>query len=89
LFACTIAGTISVQIFAAIVSGLPQVVIDDKGNKDVADPSMYGYILFGFVAFSYLGSCPFFYLAGKHYRSFKLEELRVKEEEEAQALMEN
>jgi hypothetical protein len=48
-------------------------------NKDhtkkvmtINDPKIYGYILWAFVTFSYIGCIPFFMLAGKHYRAEKL-----------------
>jgi len=42
-------------------------------------PERYGYILCAFVFFSYLGSVPFFYLAGNAYKKYLIK----KEEEEA------
>jgi len=59
LFFATLAGTASTTLAGAFISGLDA---SKKGNE-----YLYGYILFGFVCFSYGGSIPFMWLAGKSY----------------------
>jgi hypothetical protein len=46
----------------------------------IDDPRNYGYVLFGFVTFSYVGSCPFFYLAGLNYKKVKKAQLAAEQE---------
>ena len=77
LFFTTISGTISTFLLGQFVETYSLKVI----------PQRYGYILCAFVFFSYLGSIPFFYLAGNSYK--KLLEKKKKEEEEAAALLAN
>jgi hypothetical protein len=43
-------------------------------------PERYGYILCAFVCFSYLGSLPFFFLAGRSYTAI----VKKKREQEAE-----
>jgi len=69
LFFATVAGTIATELL-----GVLQTQLKAKEN-----PSLYGYILFGFVCFSYGGSIPFMWLAGKHYKIFKEKEDAEKE----------
>ena len=69
LFFTTISGTISTAL-----CGTFQTAFD--GNEY---PERYGYILFGFVCFSYLGSIPFFYLSGNSYKAFKERQLLEEE----------
>lgn len=42
------------------------------------NPALYGPLIFAFVFFSYLGSVPFWYMAGKEYKKF-IEEKRLRE----------
>lgn len=62
LFA-TLAGTLSTTLLDALNTYL--------GAADHVET--YGYTLAGFTLFSYLGSVPFFYLAGKSYTEFQNE----------------
>ena len=55
LFFCTISGTISSAALGAWVN-----TYDPKNN-----PKYYGYFICFFVLFSYIGSLPFFVLAGR------------------------
>ena len=64
LFCCTVAGTIS-----TLLLGFLQDQYNAKENR-----YLYGYILCAFVVFSYAGSLPFFYLAGRCYTTFKKKE---------------
>jgi len=64
LFFATVAGTIATELLSVL-----QTAFKAKEN-----PEYYGYILFAFVCFSYGGSIPFMYLAGKHYKAFKEKE---------------
>jgi hypothetical protein len=36
----------------------------------LANPALYGPLIFGFVLLSYLGSVPFWWQAGKDYKKF-------------------
>lgn len=67
LFFTTISGTISTFLLGQFVE-----TYDLAHHRE-----RYGYILCAFVFFSYLGSVPFFYLAGNSYR-----DLNIKREEE-------
>lgn len=69
LFFTTISGTISTFLLGQFV----QTYELDKY------PERYGYILCAFVFFSYLGSIPFFYLAGNSYKDM-LEKKKREEE---------
>jgi len=69
LFCTTIAGTISTALL-----GYLENAYNAKEN-----PSAYGYILCVFICFSYGGSIPFFFLAGKSYEKFKIKEAKEKE----------
>jgi MFS family permease len=69
LFFTTISGTISTFLLGQF-----------SETWDVKNyPARYGYILCAFVFFSYLGSIPFFYLAGNSYKEF-LHRKKVEEE---------
>ena len=68
LFFTTMAGTISTALL-----GVLSEAYDTKGH-----PERSGYIMCAFVFFSYLGSVPWFYLAGLSYR----DHLKKKELEE-------
>lgn len=46
----------------------------------LANPTLYGPILTGFVALSYLGSIPFWWNAGKHYKNHMEEADKQKED---------
>ena len=72
LFAATIAGTISTALAGAIGSAYSTTT--DKENY-----YLNGWILCGFVIFSYGGSIPFMLLAGKSYTKFKQAEKAEKE----------
>jgi len=63
LFYCTIAETISPAIISLIINFI--------GGANIA-PSFYGKIISIFVLIGYCGAIPFFYLAGKSYKKFKL-----------------
>ena len=78
LFFATVSGTISTTLL-----GFLQDHYDAKNNV-----SQYGYILCIFVVLAYGISIPFFYVAGKSYTAFKLNENREKEEEEARKIAE-
>ena len=69
LFFATVAGTIATELLGVLANSL--------NAKE--HPELYGYILFGFVCFSYGGSIPFMWLAGKHYKAFKEKEDAEKE----------
>ena len=69
LFFATVAGTIATELL-----GVLQTQLKAKEN-----PELYGYILFSFVLFSYAGSIPFMWLAGRHYTAFKIKEDEEKE----------
>jgi hypothetical protein len=56
LFFTTLAGTYSTFLLGLIENYYDLRL---KGNE-----YKYGYVIFAFVTFSYLGSVPFFYLAG-------------------------
>ena len=71
LFFTTLAGTLSTFLL-----GQFQETFELK-----AYPERYGYILCAFVFFSYLGSIPFFLLAGNSYKAL----LKKKAEEEARS----
>lgn len=73
---CTITGTITAQIVAPIQTWAKGP--DDK--NPVFENS--GLVIMAFVLFSYIGSIPFFYLAGRNYKAYK-ENLRREEAEEA------
>lgn len=45
----------------------------------IANPAMYGPLITAFVAFSYLGSLPFWWRAGANYKKF----MEDKDEENA------
>jgi hypothetical protein len=47
---------------------------EELGKKVAKYPERAGYIMCGLVLFSYLGSIPWFYLAGKSYTEFKRKE---------------
>jgi MFS family permease len=64
LFFATVAGTIATELL-----GVLQTHFEAKKH-----PELYGYILFAFVLFSYAGSIPFMWLAGRHYTAFKIKE---------------
>jgi len=66
LFTATAAGSLSNFLLGTLLDRY-----DAKSN-----PALYGHFLCGFVVFSYLGSLPFFWLAGKHYKIFKEREAR-------------
>ena len=72
LFAATIAGTISTALAGAIGSAY-------NTTKDENNYYLNGWILCGFVIFSYGGSIPFMLLAGQSYVKFKKEEKAEKE----------
>lgn len=63
MFYCTIAETVSPAIISLIINfiGVPNM-----------NPSFYGNIISIFVLIGYGGAIPFFYLAGKSYKKFKL-----------------
>lgn len=63
LFSSTIGGTIG--------TALAQAMFNQFEAKD--HPERTGYILCAFVAFSYLGSMPFFFAAGRNYKAVKEE----------------
>ena len=69
LFFATVAGTIATELL-----GVLQQYYNAKDH-----PELYGYILFAFVLFSYAGSIPFMWLAGRHYTAFKIKEDEEKE----------
>ena len=69
-FCITLAQTISPAIFGAIANSMGAL----------SNPTLYGPILTGFVALSYLGSIPFWWNAGKHYKSHMEAEDKRKEE---------
>ena len=75
LFCCTMGGTISPIIYNALTD---HYIGDDKSKNH-----LFGQILCIFVLFSYLGSIPFFILAGNCYKEFKEREEAEKEAEEA------
>ena len=58
LFA-TFAGTFSTQLMDYLNQSL---------GASSSNPEIYGYTLAAFTAISYLGSIPFFYLAGRSYK---------------------
>jgi MFS family permease len=60
LFFTTISGTISTFLLGQFVQTFK---LDEH-------PERFGYILCSFVFFSYLGSVPFFFLAGKSYKQY-------------------
>ena len=66
LFCVTIAETISTALLGWLLK-----YFDAQSHKE-----MYGYILCAFVTFSYIGSVPFFYLAGRAYKQQMLKERR-------------
>jgi hypothetical protein len=47
----------------------------------LTNPALYGPLITAFVGFSYLGSLPFWYKAGKAYKEF-MEERDAKAKEE-------
>lgn len=69
LFFTTISGTISTFLLGQFA---------ETWNLPL-HPERYGYILCAFVFFSYLGSIPFFYLAGNSYKEF-LHRKKIEEE---------
>ena len=69
LFFTTISGTISTFLLGQFIQ-----TYDLKDHKE-----RYGYILCAFVFFAYLGSGPFFFLAGNSYK----QHLVKKQQEEA------
>jgi hypothetical protein len=70
LFFATMSGTISSALCGASADWF------DTGNH----PERNGYILCGFVFFSYLGSIPFFYLAGLEYKKFMINKYKELEQ---------
>ena len=58
LFFTTLAGTLSTFLL-----GQFEITYELKLH-----PERYGYIMCAFVCFSYLGSVPFFFLAGRSYK---------------------
>ena len=64
LFFCTLGGTVATAI--------AQPLFNHFGVKE--NPQYSGRILACLVTFSYIGSIPFFYLGGRTYTKFKLEE---------------
>lgn len=69
LFFCTLGGTVATGIAQPIFNAF-----------DVSDhPERSGYILCVLVLISYLGSIPFFLLAGHTYTAYKLKEKAEKE----------
>jgi len=68
LFFATVAGTIATELL-----GILQKSFEAKEH-----PERYGYILFAFVLFSYGGSIPFMWLAGKHYNTFMIKQIEEK-----------
>ena len=61
LFFTTMAGTLSTALLGEY----------EDVFETAKYPARYGYIMCAFVLFSYLGSIPFFYLAGRSYEKFK------------------
>ena len=74
LFFATVAGTIATELLSVL-----QTHFDAKHH-----PPLYGYILFAFVLFSYAGSIPFMWLAGRHYTIFMEKKNAEKAEAERQ-----
>lgn len=66
-FCVTVAETISTALLGWMLK-----YFDAQSHKE-----MYGYLLCAFVAFSYIGSVPFFYLAGRSYKHQMLKEKRL------------
>ena len=64
LFFCTIGGTVATAVAQVLFESF-----DVSNNRQRS-----GYILCVLVLFSYLGSIPFFFLAGKSYTAFKRKE---------------
>jgi len=69
---CTITGTITAQIVGPIETWA-------IGPKDHEQYKYSGIVIMSFVLFSYLGSIPFFFLAGKNYKEHKM---RLRREQE-------
>merc|ERR1712137_1484608 len=59
-FCITLAQTISPVIFGAIANNMGALT----------NPKLYGPLITSFVGLSYLGSIPFWYMAGKNYNKF-------------------
>ena len=76
LFMCTVAGTIA----NALLGQLQSHYID---KEDASTNKYYGTFLCYFVIFSYGGSLPFFWLAGRSYTQVKEKEARESEAREA------
>ena len=73
---------ISVYFFAiTLPQTISPVIFGWFANKFgvLANPAMYGPLITAFVAFSYLGSLPFWWRAGKNYKKF----MEEKDEENA------
>ncbi len=86
LFCATIGGTISTALLGVLNE---EVVMKDAmgnpcfgpdGKAAPCRPEWYGYGLMIFVAFAYIGSVPFFFLAGRNYKAYKEEQDRVARE---------
>jgi len=61
-FSITIAQTIAPAIFGIMCNKFGVLT----------NPAMYGPLIAGFSIFGFLGSVPFWWLAGKHYKEYKL-----------------
>ena len=49
----------------------------------VANPTMYGPLITFTTFIGFLGSCPWWYLAGKNYKRIMLEKQKAEEEQDA------
>lgn len=65
MFYQTVAATICPILFSKIATSLGAA----------ANPTIYGTILAGFALVGYWGSIPFWWLAGRSYKSYKLKRL--------------
>ena len=73
---------VSAYLFFTTISGTISTILLGQFSEtfDVTQyPERYGYILCAFVFFSYLGSVPFFFLAGNAYKKHLIK----KEQDEA------
>lgn len=72
-FCITLAQTVGPAVFNAFANAY----------GCLANPALYGPLITASIGFSYIGSIPFWWMAGKEYKKFMEEKDRKKAEEEA------